>query len=225
MARAKRHLSVETRLKGAALAPGVAVGRPCFYESQHAEPDSAYRAGSQHETERLGNALRWLARQRSVLARDAEARLGLEYAEIFAAHRLMLADESFQSQLLRVIKEKGCSAQEAVATELNRYMERLEAADSEYLQQRVADIREIQQALLDFLNRRVTCRRCRDAVDCSIGHCRQGNDHILVGAEISASLPIETDQHTIGFIVEKGGPNCHAVILARALGYPEHAPE
>jgi phosphoenolpyruvate-protein kinase (PTS system EI component) len=41
-----------------------------------------------------------------------------------------------------------------------------------------------------------------------------------VGAEISASLPIETDHHTIGYIVEKGGPNCHAVILARALGYP-----
>jgi phosphotransferase system enzyme I (PtsI) len=220
MVRAKRHLSVETRLKGVALAPGVAVGRPCFYESQHAEPDSAYRTGSPHETQRLGNALRWLARQRSVLARDAKARLGPEYGEIFEAHRLMLADESFQSQLLQVIEEKGCSAQEAVETELNRYMERLEAADSEYLQQRVADMREIQLALLDFLNRRVTCRHCRDVVDCSIGHCRQGNDHILVGAEIGASLPIETDQHTIGFIVEKGGPNCHAVILARALGYP-----
>jgi phosphotransferase system enzyme I (PtsI) len=155
-----------------------------------------------------------------VLARKSEEKLGPEYAEVFEAHRLMLADESFQSQLLRVIEEKDCSAEDAVESELNRYMEPFEAADSEYLQQRVADIREIQQALLSYLNHRVACRHCRDVADCSVRHCRLGNDHILVGAEISASLPIETDEHTIGFIVEKGGPNCHAVILARALGYP-----
>jgi len=220
MAPAKRRLSAETRLKGAPLAPGIAVGRACFYELHTAEPDSVSRAGPQREIQRLGNSLRWLARQRSLLARDAEAKLGPEYAEIFEAHRLMLADESLQSQLLRVIEEKGCSAEEAVETELSRYMEQLGAADSEYLQQRVADIREIQQALLGFLSHRVACRHCKDIVECSVGHCRLGNDHILVGAEISASLPIETDHHTIGYIVEKGGPNCHAVILARALGYP-----
>jgi len=220
MAQAKRLLSADTRLKGVPLAPGIAVGRACFYELHHTEPDSVSPAGPQRQTQRLGNSLRWLARQRSVLARSAEAKLGPEYAEIFEAHRLMLADESFQSQLLRVIEEKGCSAEEAVETELNRYMGQFEAADSEYLQQRAADIREIQQALLGHLKHSVACRHCRDVVECSVGHCRQGNDHILVGSEISASLPIETDEHTIGFIVEKGGPNCHAVILARALGYP-----
>jgi len=220
MGRAKRRLSAETRLTGVPLAPGIAVGRACFYELHTDEPDSISRAGPRRETQRLGDSLKWLARQRSVLARSAEAKLGPEYAEIFEAHRLMLADESFQSQLLRVIEEKGCRAEEAVETELNCYMEQFEAADSEYLRQRAADIREIQQALLGFLNRRVACRHCRDAVECSVGHCRLGNEHILVGSEISASLPIETDQHTIGFIVEKGGPNCHAVILARALGYP-----
>jgi phosphotransferase system enzyme I (PtsI) len=220
MGRAKRRWSAETRLKGVPLAPGIAIGRACFYEWHHAEPGSASQAGPQHETQRLGDSLRWLARQRSVLARNAEAKLGPEYAEIFEAHRLMLADESFQSQLLRVIEEKGCSAEEAVEAELNRYMEQFEAADPEYLQQRVADIREIQQALLGYLNHRAACRHCKDMADCSVGHCRQGNDHILVCAEICASLPIETDKHTIGFIIEKGGPNCHAVILARGLGYP-----
>jgi phosphoenolpyruvate-protein kinase (PTS system EI component) len=184
------------------------------------ELDSAPQTGPQHETQRLSNSLKWLARQRSVLARNTDAKLGPEYAEIFEAHRLMLDDESFCTQLQQVIEEKGCSAEKAVETQLNIYMEQFGDADSEYLQQRAADIREIQQALLGHLNRRVACRHCRDAANCSVGHCRQGNDHILVGAEISASLPIETDKHTIGFIVEKGGPNCHAVILARALGYP-----
>jgi phosphotransferase system enzyme I (PtsI) len=220
MGRAKPRSSAETRLKGVPLASGVAIGRACFYDRHGAEPDSASLADSQHETQRLRNALKWLARQRSVMARKTEAMLGPEHAEIFEAHRLMLADEAFQSQLLRVIEENGCSAEEAVETELDRYMEPFGAADSAYLQQRAADIREIQQALLGHLIHRVASRHCRDLAACDVRHCRLGNDHILVGEEISASLPIETDDHTIGFIVEKGGPNCHAVILARALGYP-----
>jgi len=221
MGQPKRSFSTETRLKGIPLAPGVAVGRPCFYETHKTTPASAaLPAGPQREIQRLIDSLRWLARQRSVLARDAEAKLGLEYAEIFEAHRLMLADESFRSQLVHRIKETACSAEEAVQIQLDDYLEQFSEADSEYLQQRAADIREIQQALLGHLNRSVACRHCRDVASCSVDHCRQGNDHILIGEEISASLPIETDEHTLGFIVEKGGPNCHAVILARALGCP-----
>ena len=220
MVRVKHSVSAETRLQGTPLAPGVAVGRACFYELHQAESDSSSPSGPKRESRRLIDSLRMLLRQRSVLARKSEARLGPEYAEIFEAHRLMLADKDFQTQLLRLIEKDGLSAEQAVETELNRYLKQIEDADSEYLQQRAADIREIQQALLDDLNRRVACRHCRDADDCRVGHCRHGNDHILVGAEISASLPIETDEHTIGFIVQKGGPNCHAVILARALGYP-----
>jgi phosphotransferase system enzyme I (PtsI) len=53
-----------------------------------------------------------------------------------------------------------------------------------------------------------------------VGHCRLANDHVLVGEELSASLPIETDRYTVGYIVEKGGPTSHAVILARALQRP-----
>ena len=220
MAVSRRRPSTETRLKGIPLAPGVAIGQACFYELHDAVPDAVSQAGPERETQRLINSLKWLADQRSLLARNTEEKLGAEYAEIFEAHRLMLADQSFRSQLLEVIEKKVCSAEDAVETELNLYMEQIGDADSEYLQQRAADIQEIQQALLAHLNRRVGCRHCRDMADCGIGHCRQGNDHILVSAEISASLPIETDKHTIGYIVEKAGPNCHAVILARALGYP-----
>ena len=220
MVPAKPRQTAETRLKGVPLSPGVAMGRACYYVRQSDEPVAGTATDPQRETERLRNALRWLARQRSVLAREAALRLGEKHAEIFEAHRLMLSDEFFQSQLVRVIEEEGCSAEEAVEKELNLYKQQFSGADSEYLQQRIADISEIQQALLGYLRRVVACRRCHEAVDCSVGHCRLGNDHILIGEEITASLPIETDQHTLGFIVDKGGPTSHAVILARALRCP-----
>jgi phosphotransferase system enzyme I (PtsI) len=220
MVAAKRSAPVETRLKGVPLSPGVVVGRACFYKRQQARPDLALQPSSQQEVQRVHHALTWLARQRSVLARKAEAKLGHEHAEIFQAHRLLLIDESFHAQLAGDIEENGHSAEHAVETVLNRYKEQLAAADSEYLQQRVADISEIQRDLLAYLNREVACRRCSDAVVCGVKECRLGNDHILVGEELTASLPIETDHHTIGFVVEKGGPNSHAVILARAARCP-----
>lgn len=220
MVAAKRSLPVERRLKGVPLSPGVALGRACFYKRQRTAVDSTSQPDSRQEIQRLHHALRWLARQRSVLARKAEAALGHEHAEIFQAHRLMLADESFQSQLAGSIENNGNSAEHAVETVLNLYKQQFAAADSEYLQQRVADITEIQRDLVAYLNREVGCRRCADAFGCSVKRCRLSNHHILVGEELTASLPIETDRHTIGFIVEKGGPNSHAVILARASRCP-----
>jgi phosphoenolpyruvate-protein kinase (PTS system EI component) len=213
-------LSAEKRLKGVPLSPGVAVGRACFYVRETAEFAKATPEDPRLETQRLLSALRWLSRQRSVLAHETEAKLGLEHAEIFRAHCLMLADETFRQQLVTAIEEKACSAEQAIETLLNRFMKDLGAADSEYLQQRVADISEIQHDLLDYLSRVSPCRCCKDTANCSVGQCQQGSDHILIGEEMSASLPIETDNHTRGFIVDKGGPNSHAVILARALRCP-----
>ncbi|MCG6865716.1 MAG: hypothetical protein LJE58_09870 [Thiogranum sp.] len=216
----KRRLPAETRLKGVALAPGVALGRACFYTRRSAEPDTTVPAAAPQESQRLNDALNWLARERSVLARQAAARLGPEHAEIFEAHRLMLSDECLRSRLLRSIEDNARSAEAAVEMELSDYREQLAGSGSEYLQQRVADINEIQQGLLAYLRHTTACRHCTEAANCSIGHCPLGNDHILVSEEITASLPIETDRHTTGFIVTNSGPDSHAVILARALHRP-----
>ncbi|MGB5340237.1 MAG: phosphoenolpyruvate-utilizing N-terminal domain-containing protein, partial [Gammaproteobacteria bacterium] len=116
MAGVKRRLPVETHLKGVPLSPGVAVGRACIYEQQRAKSSSAPQGCPQQEIQRLHHSLRWLARQRSVLARQAEVKLGHEHAEIFEAHRLMLVDESFQSLLTMGIEENGYSAEQAVKT-------------------------------------------------------------------------------------------------------------
>lgn len=70
------------------------------------------------------------------------------------------------------------------------------------------------------LNGVVPCRRCKDVVYCDVKHCCLGNDHILIIEELTSNLSIETDSHTVGFIVEKGGVNSHAVSLVRALQRP-----
>jgi len=210
----------DVRLKGTPLSPGIAVGRTCLYRRETPAPGSVLHHDRRHEASRLRQALQQLDRQLETLARNAADKLGTESAEIFRAHRLMLADETFRQKLRRAIEEKGYSATKAITRELDFYRVQLSTADSEYLQQRADDIREIQQALLDCLNRAAPGRSCKDVSFCSVGQCCLGNDHILVGEELTASLPIETDHHTVGFIVEKGGPNSHAIILARAQRRP-----
>lgn len=210
----------ERRLQGIPLSPGIAIGKACFYERQPVEPDSTSPVDPRREIQRLRNSLRWLARQRAVLARKAETLLGPRHAEIFDAHRLMLMDKSFQLQLVEGINENGYSAEQAINTTLNFYQEQFASSDSEYLRQRAADFGEIQQSLLDFLKRLDACRRCGDSTDCNLEQCRLDHDHILLCKEITANLPIETDHHTVGFIVEKGAPSSHAIILARALRCP-----
>jgi phosphotransferase system enzyme I (PtsI) len=212
--------SVETRLKGVALSPGVAIGRPCFYVRKERQPDSPPAPPPGNEAQRLRDALRQLARQRELLAEETATLLGPEHAAIFATHQMMLTDNTLQAQLVEAVAGTGRSAQEAVRQVLDGYKAQLSAGDSPYLRQRGADIDEIRQGLLGLLDQTEACRYCRETTDCSIGHCELGNDHILVGKEIAASLPVETDAHTTGFIVEKAGPDCHAVILARALRRP-----
>lgn len=213
-------MHTDVRLKGTPLSAGIAFGRTCRYRREASDPGLALHYDRQHEALRLRQALQQLDRQLATLARNAAEKLGAESAEIFRAHRLMLADQTFQKKLHRAIEEKGYSATKAITRELDFYRVQLSTADSGYLKQRADDIRELQQALLDCLNHVAPSRSCKDVSCCSVGQCSLGNDHILIGEELTASLPIETDSHTVGFIVEKGGPNSHAIILARAQRRP-----
>lgn len=211
----------EVQLKGVPLSPGIAVGRTCFYLRQVPEPDPACGTDPQREVFRLRQALQWLGRQLEELAYDAKAKFGEDAAEICHTQRLMTTDETFAQHLIHAIEKRGYTAEEAVETQLNLYKTQIGASDTEYAKQRASDVGEIQQALLlDRLNRVVPFRRCKDVIYCGVKHCCLGNDHIMVVEELTASLLIETDSHTVGFIVESGSQDAPTVNLARAQRRP-----
>ena len=63
-------------------------------------------------------------------------------------------------------------------------------------------------------------RCCRDTVCHALGTCRLGSDHILLASDLTASVAVQVDQHTRGFVVGRGGVNSHLAILARGLALP-----
>ena len=210
----------QTHVQGIPLSPGVAVGRVCLYA--HGAHDSAAAPARSlgYERRRLNVALERMIQRLEVLAGEAEAKMGPDEADIFRAHRMILEDESFRQQLFELVEGTNLSAEEAVQSHFNHYTQQLRAADSEYLRQRIDDLTEIQRWLLDHLRQATPFLHCRDMTHCTVGQCPLGHDHILVAEELFPSLPIEVEKHTVGFLVEKGGPNSHAAILARGLQLP-----
>ena len=209
----------ETRLWGVSLSPGVALGRACVYSQAVHNTEYSYDQADWQET-RLSEALGWMLDRLEVLAEEAEVKLDTHTANIFRAHRLILASPSMQQRLFRAINEEQLSAESAVEQQLELYRTQLAAADSEYLRERAADIVELQRGLLDRLRGVTASLRCQDMAYCQIGQCPLGNDHILVAPELTASLAIEMDNKTRGFLVERGGKHSHATILAQALNLP-----
>lgn len=210
----------EIHLKGIPLSSGVAVGRACFYRREATNSEVTTAGGQAYERRRLNASMQWMTRRLTALIQETEAKLGPDEADIFRSHRMIVEDEFFQEQLVEIIESTGLSAEDAVKSHLDEYLAQLRGADSEYLRQRTADISEIQQSLLEHLRQASSLRHCQDMTNCTIGQCPLKNSHILVADEMSPSLPIEVGSFTVGFLVEKGGPDSHAAILARGLQLP-----
>ena len=230
----------ETRLRGTPVAPGVAFGRACFFRCRApqvpavtleppAQPIAvpvvdhrraeAPAADPAFESERLQQALAQVHTQLEQLAHDTEARLGPEPAAIVQAHGMMVASPSLRRDL-RALIEQGLTAETAVGRYFERQRARLLQADSEVLRQRAADLDEIARDLLDRLRGGEPFLQCRDLARCRVGSCPLRNDHILVADELTLGLTLRMDEHTVGFLASRAGPDSHAAILARTLGVP-----
>lgn len=213
------YMANEIWVKGTPLSPGFALGRPCFYKPSLPRPDPVNR-GPSHEGKRLDETLAWMTERLAILAQKAEKKLGTEAGDVFRAHQAILGDPALRQRLFDAVASRGLDADGAVERHFDLYKAELQAVDFGYMCERAADIAELQRGLLDKLRGGFPSFRCKDMGGCMQGECCLGNDHIVVCPELTPSLTIDAASQTMGFIVEKGTPNSHATILARALGLP-----
>ncbi len=155
-----------------------------------------------------------------VLAQQAEEKLGKEASEIFLAYRLILEDAAVRQGLIRAIEEEGLDAAGAVAKQFAHYHAELAALDCPYLCERAEDLAALAADLTSCLGAGTVSRFCRDTTCHALGKCRLGHDHILLAADLTASVAVQVDRHTKGFVVARGGASSHLAILARGLGLP-----
>ena len=160
------------------------------------------------ERARLEQALASARAHTVTLYERAVQLTGEEAAQIFEIHAMLLEDDDFLEALWDEI-ERGVCAEEALAAASERFEAMLKSLDDAYLSARAADIRDVCDSVLHFL-------------EADEGH-RDEDDapYILLAEDLSPSQTVLLDKARIlGFVTLGGTPSSHTAILARAMGIP-----
>jgi phosphotransferase system enzyme I (PtsP) len=198
---------VAVKAHGAPLSPGVGLGQAYIVDSfdewrQNADMRSTDPQG---ERVRLRDAMTRASAELARLSRHISELVGEDHGAILQAQEMIMRDRNIENDLDACLQQ-GASAEGALFTTLDQYVAAFQKVGSPFFQERVYDIKDVFHRLLWQL-------RPRPAA---------GKDKIvLVAREASVMelFAVDTEQ-LAGVVVEHGGPQSHAAILARSMGVP-----
>lgn len=184
--------------------PGIAIGRVfLFLEDKLAFPRYPI-APSQADAE--------IARFEEALTRASTGLRGLAAASnpVVEAHLLMLEDPELAAAVRRIITERTCNAESAVAEVVEDLSRRLNGAGTAYLQERTLDLNDIGQQLI---------RQLLEHPRASLANAPEGS--VVVTRTLMPSDTLGLDRRRIiGIAADAGSRTSHTAILARSLGIP-----
>jgi phosphoenolpyruvate-protein phosphotransferase len=197
--------------KGIPISPGVAVARAYCMAGVHAAEAAPLDAASLSiEISRFEQARTAAAEELDQVITRVAKQVGDEQAAIFRAHRVLLRDPALASKVKKHLIEQQVDAPTALQAVLDEYSAFFSKVTDPYLQDRMADLRDVAGRILTQL----ACDSCSLVLDAD-------EPVILVAPEILPSQAITLDRKLIaGILTEAGGQTGHAAILARSLGIP-----
>jgi phosphotransferase system enzyme I (PtsI) len=200
------------RITAVTLSDGTASGsvvnyRPAAAVEERKDISPEERAA---EKKHLEEAVEFSFRELEKLTDEVRKTLGDEKAAIFECHHAILEDEDFQNDMYALIEGSGYTASYAVQVVAEKNAIEMEELEDPYLRERAADFRDIGQRLISCLSRTEAGPEVFPAAPA-----------VVVADALSPGETIRfCKKNLIGFIVNKGGRNSHAAILARSIGVP-----
>jgi phosphoenolpyruvate-protein phosphotransferase len=198
--------------KGVPVSPGVVVAHAhCVDEviTSH-EPYTLDEASVSGEVSRFERACAAVARELDETVTRVSRQIGEEEAAIFRAHRQLLRDPTLYAKVKAHIVERRMDASTALRRVLEEYAALFRQIADSYLQERLADLRDVVGRVLAWLAR-----------DTPQNPPVVHEPVILVAPEILPSQAAMIDRRWVcGILTEAGSATGHAAILARALGIP-----
>ena len=169
------------------------------------------------EQERLKRTLRLAAAELDKVIATVKKRLGEVHANIFAAQKMIILDETLVHSAQEILQAKLVNAEAACVEVLDSFEARLLELDDDYMKDRASDIGEVRRRILDVFRKE---RGEKDAAptetpDAPDTPCIVVAEELLPGEAVSFNAT-----NTIGFLTERGGPASHVAILARGMGIP-----
>jgi phosphotransferase system enzyme I (PtsI) len=199
-------------LAGIGVSDGIAIGRAVVVAFRSVE---LFRIPIREEEiepelERFRTACDEVRRQIDETREGTDRLYGEELAAIFAAHSLLLADQSFVAEVERRIGQDRINAEWAVHETSIDLARRFSEVDNQYLRERGQDLEDVARQLLRALQ--------------GIGHHEVSEVEgpvILVADDLVPSEAIRLGRaNVVGFAIEAGGRTSHTSIIARSLGIP-----
>lgn len=200
--------TVTELVSGTAASPGLAIGPVFRFRAEMLTVEDT-RGEPAAERRRLAQTLAAADAELARLAHDAEASPVAAEAEIFNAHRAILADVELRADVEALVAE-GHGAAWSWQRVIERRVDEVRRLADARLAGRAADLRDIGQRVL----RLFAGVKSREPV-LPAGPC------ILLAEDLTPSDTARLDPKKIlGLCTAAGGPTSHTAIIARARGLP-----
>ena len=195
--------------KGVGASAGVAEGVVVALGRKRAfVPERVAVADSEAELYRFESARKEALTELEQLQKLARHQVGKQEAEIFMAHAAMLEDEALLGEVkLRI--NSSVNAEFALYEAVEQLAELFSAIEDDYLKERVMDLRDVSQRLMNKLTRVVEQKP------------QLPDNAIILAQDLLPSQTIQLDKNKVkAFLTMEGSPNSHAAILARTREIP-----
>ncbi len=198
--------------KGIAVSPGVTIGTAYCIHEVFVDPGR----GQLQPHEVAGELARFEnARKRSIedlrlLQAKVQQQVGKEAAAIFSVHESILHDAALVGKVRGWIQEEHLTAQAALARLMDHFKGLLDRSHDEYLQERLADIRDVVIRLTSYLS---------EALKKDSG-VLTGPTIVVADELLPSQVVMLGDKPVHGIVTQAGSQTSHAAIIARSRGIP-----
>lgn len=200
---------MEIYIKGRGACPGIALAPQLVLEEafDHEISPSAIQV-PEAEIQRYYVALAETVEAIQKSLDTVEKTIGKAESEIFEAQLLMLRDQTLTEEVEGSIQRDKVSAEWSFLQAIDQRIHMMSKVNSDYLRERVLDLRDIKRQMLERLSPQREEERPAGAV-------------VLVAREIMPTQLIRfAAGEVLGLVMEEGGATSHTVLLAAAMGVP-----
>ena len=136
--------------RGIAVSPGVVIGPALVIDTESFRiPEQFIEENSvENEVERFRRACSAAIAEAKINQDALSEKLGSQYAAIFAAHALLLADPSLTREIENNIRQHKQSSEYAVSRTMRRYAKLMEGLDRPAFASRATDLFDLEKCLL-----------------------------------------------------------------------------
>ncbi len=201
---------MSTKLDGVAASPGIAIKKAFLLQEEDLSYTTEEVSEPEAEKERFQEAIADSKQQLEKIKDKVYEEMGADKAEIFEAHLKVVEDPELISAVEDKIDQAAVNAEAAVDQVVDRFAEMFANMDSEYMQERAADVKDVGGRIL------------KNLLGVDTVSLLNLEEEIVLGAEdLAPSDTAQLDKNKVlGFITEVGGRTSHTAIMARSLEIP-----